>query len=238
MMSLKEEIGASISSIFSQRWTVRQGKTVPGDSDVSMSGSVVKLEGTVLYADMKESSKLVEDVSQRVAGRIYQAFLKSSARIITEHSGTITAYDGDRIMAIFTGDLKNTNAAIVSLKINYVVSEILKPALSNHFKSIGTSEFEVGHCVGIDTGSLLAIKAGQRNANDLVWIGRAPNLAAKLSEIRNQSYTSFISEEVFKAMRDEAKYGGSPRQSMWQNLSWEYLDEKIFIYGSNWTWKI
>lgn len=167
-MTLKDDISTGISTIFSQKWTVSQGITVPDDSKVSMNGNVVKLDGTVLYADMKESSKLIEDFSQTVAGRIYQAFLKSSARIITDLRGTVTAYDGDRIMAIFTGNRKNSEAAIAALKINYVVSKILRPKLKEHFSGIGSTGFDISHCAGIDTGSFLAVKAGQRGANDIV----------------------------------------------------------------------
>lgn len=236
-MTLSEEIKASVSGIFSQSWDIRQGRTVPDDRDVSMTGKVVRLEGTVLYADMKESSKLVEEAGQRIAGRVYQAFLKSSARIITEHGGVITAYDGDRIMAIFMGGNKNSSAAITALKINYVVEDILRPTIQNHFRSLGESGFEISHCVGIDFSNFLSVKAGQREANDIVWIGRAPNLAAYLSEIRDGNFNTYISKDVFQVLNDEAKYSDK-KVLMWQEGTLNYLGESISVNKSAWTWVV
>ncbi len=149
----------------------------------------------------------------------------------------MTAYDGDRIMGIFIGDAKETRAATCALKTNYVVRNVLRPTLIEHFKSLNEASFEISHCVGIDTGSFLAVKAGQKGANDLVWVGRPPNLAAKLSEIRYESYTSFVSIDAFSATQDSAKYGGEARALMWSELDYTFVGEKIRIYGSNWTWK-
>ena len=110
-------------------------------------------------------------------------------------------------MGIFIGNSKNTSAATSALMINYAVEKILKPMLEDHFKSLSSSSFQISHCVGIDTGSFLAVKAGLRNANDIVWIGRPPNLAAKLSEIREENYSEYITNEVFQGLNNSLKYG-------------------------------
>lgn len=235
---MRDDIQNEISGILSQPWNIRQGTVVPSEDKVSFTGNVVKLEGTVLYADMRESSKLVDDVNQRVAGKVYQAYLRSIARLISNMGGTITAYDGDRIMGIFLGDDKNTTSGKCALQINFVVSQILSPMLTDHFKTLNRNGFRISHCVGIDTGSFLAVKAGQRVANDIVWIGKPPNLAAKLSEIRYEDYTTFISRDVFSALDNGAKYGGKEKKLMWDKMNLDYLDEKIEIYGSIWYWGI
>jgi len=183
---------------------------------------------------MRESSKLATDFSQRVAGKVYRAYLYCVARLISENEGTVTAYDGDRIMGIFIGDTKNTNAASCALKISHMVFNVLRPRLNEHFKSLNEAGFEISHCVGIDTGSFLAVRAGQRGANDLVWVGRAPNLAASLSEVRLENVDSFISNEVFSALNESAKLGGEPKQPMWTEFSHAFLGEKIRVYGSGW----
>ena len=141
------------------------------------------------------------------------------------------------IMGIFIGDSKNTRATKSALMIKHAVTNILRPMLEDYFKSLGKSGFEVSHCVGIDTGSFLAVKAGLRNANDIVWIGRPPNLAAKLSEIREDSYSTYITIEVFKALQDVAKYGGKANELMWESRTYNYLGEDLAIYGSSYYWR-
>ena len=92
------------------------------------------------------------------------------------------------------------------------------------------------HCVGVDTSEVLVVRAGQRGSNDLVWIGRAPNLAAKLSEIRENHHHSYISEEVFTRMNDSAKYGGDQNKMMWERRSVNFAGEDTIVYRSSWRW--
>jgi class 3 adenylate cyclase len=186
---------------------------------------------------MSESSLLATDFQRGTAAKAVRSFIYCMCRLIREHDGSITAFDGDRVMGIFVGKRKNSRAVTSALKMNYVMSQIVAPKLISHFQSLKESEFEISHCVGIDTSNVLAVRAGQRGANDLVWIGRAPNLAAKLSEIREESYRTYISDDVFKLMDDPAKYGGDPPKLMWEPRTFEFLGESISVHRSSWRWK-
>jgi class 3 adenylate cyclase len=236
-MTLSDDIKSKVKQFMESNWDVRQATTVPGDSNLTLTGRVAKLDATVLYADMRSSSKLVDEVNQRVAGKIYQAFLYSVASIIRSNYGEITAYDGDRVMGIFIGSSKDSSAAQSALMIKYAVLNILGPMLKEQFKSLGSSGFQISHCVGIDTGSFLAVKAGLRNANDIVWIGRPPNLAANLSEIREENYDTYISNEVFQALNASSKYAGSENKPMWDERNYKYLGDDLIIYSSSYYWK-
>jgi|SRR6266481_8097193 len=74
-----------------------------------------------------------------------------AARIIKNAGGTITAYDGDRIMGIFIGESKNTTAAKTALQINWAVSNIVNPDLK---KQYGESAYQLKHAIGIDTSPI------------------------------------------------------------------------------------
>jgi len=72
----------------------------------------VKLDATVLYADMSGSTKLVDAfTSPKFPAEVYKCYLSCAAKIIKAGGGSITAYDGDRVMAVFLGDSKNSSAA-------------------------------------------------------------------------------------------------------------------------------
>ncbi len=115
---------------------------------------------------------------------IYKNYLYCASRLIRNEGGAITAYDGDRVMGLFIGDFQWSNAVKCALKINYAVSQIINPAIKAQYDS---SEFAVSQCVGIDTSEVYASRAGVRGDNDLVWIGRAPNYAAKPHRIISNS---------------------------------------------------
>src|SRR5688500_13002405 len=109
-MGLNADLESEISAIFRSRWTARDGQVVPADQSVKLANDAVKLKATVLYADLADSTRMVDKQSPEYSAEVYKAFLLSAARIIASHGGTITAYDGDRVMAVYIGVSKNTSA--------------------------------------------------------------------------------------------------------------------------------
>lgn len=236
-MGIAQDLETNVNRIINSGWDLREGRKVPGTDEVALDGGGVVLDATVLYADLSESSKLATDFHRQTAAKVIKCFLYCAARIIASHEGSISAFDGDRVMGVFVGDAKNTSSATSALQINYVVLKIIKPRLIEHFASVRDSGFEIRHGVGVDTSSILAVRAGVRGSNDLVWVGRAPNLAARLSSIREDVYASYITDEVFQRLRDEAKMGGNPPQLMWEPRSYEWVGDKWSIHRSKWYWE-
>ncbi len=236
-MTLVDALDQQVSSILSQSGLVVDGRSVPSTEDVGLAAGGTKLDATVLYADLSESSKLATEFHQKTAARVIRSFLYCMSRLIAEHQGTVTSFDGDRVMGVFIGDAKNTQAATCGLKMNYAVSKIIGPKVEAHFASLREEGFQISHCVGIDSSSVLAIRAGQRGSNDIVWVGRAPNLAAKLSELREDPFRTYISGEVFDVMNESAKFGGTPQQLMWRERSYQFVGEPITVHSSSWTWR-
>jgi hypothetical protein len=92
--------------------------------------------------------------------------------------------------------------------MNYVVNEILRPAAGKRFSSLTKQGYVMRHCVGISSSAVPVVRAGVRNNNDRVFVGSAPNIAAKLSDMRESPYHTFVSHDVYKGMAAEAKISG------------------------------
>src|ERR1700722_5313325 len=120
-MGLKDDLEQEVVATFKAPWTTRDGTVVPADDSVTLGNDAIKLTATVLYADISGSTQMVDKRADFVAAEIYKTFLHCAAKIIRSESGVITAYDGDRIMAVYIGDSKNTSAARTALKIKYAV---------------------------------------------------------------------------------------------------------------------
>lgn len=118
----------------------------------------------------------------------------------------LRAYDGDRVMAVFIGNMKNTNAATCALQINYAMNEIIRPKLKAQYPN---TNYVPAHPVGVDTSELFIARIGVRNDNDLVWVGRAANYAAKLCALRDGAYTSWITAAVHGVLESSAKTSSS-----------------------------
>ncbi|KAB8198104.1 hypothetical protein FKV24_003775 [Lysobacter maris] len=237
-MALLDDLTNETNGIISQAWSIRDGVVVPTSDSVMLSGGGVKLEAVMLYADLAESTKLAMDFDSRVAAKVVKAFLSGCCRIIRAHNGHIRSFDGDRVMGVFVEKAKNTNAATCGLKINWLVKELLRPRFHSKYPTLVDRGFEINHGVGIDRSDVLVVRSGIRAHNDLVWIGRAPNIAAKLANVRDRHQT-IITKDVFDIMLDGAKFGGALRQPMWEARTWTEapVADLRNVYSSDWWWR-
>lgn len=226
-MTLKIDLDAWVGGVFHSQWETRDGTRVPDeDSKLGLKNEAIKIEGAVLYADLADSTQMVDAHRAEFAAEIYKTFLHCAARIVQANGGVITAYDGDRIMAVFIGDVKNTNATKAAFQLRWAVAHIITPAMKRIYAS---TDFAVKHVCGIDCSELLVAKTGVRGANDLVWVGRAANHAAKLSALP-PGYT-YISKAVHDRLAAEMKTkDGAP---IWEARTWTGFNNTT-IYRSNW----
>ena len=230
-MTLGNDLNSAVGQILKERWSERRGRVVPDPDDLRLSNDAVTLDGTVLYADLDDSTNLVDTMSPKFAAEVYKCYLVCAARIIRSEGGEITSYDGDRIMAVFIGDSKNSDAARTALKINYAVQKIINPAIQTNYPN---RAYTVKHVVGIDTSPLFVARTGIRGDNDLVWVGRAANYAAKLSA-RDGAPTQ-ITAEVYNVLHKNSKFGSDGR-NMWTPTTARELGGKR-IYTSDWWWEV
>ena len=231
-MALKEDLETDVATIFRSKWTVRDGQAVPAPENLKLGNDAMKLSGTVLYADLSDSTTMVNRKTAPFSAEVYKTFLHCAAKIIRYHGGSITAYDGDRIMAVFIGKTKNTDAVKAALKINWARLNIIQPALKRQYP---TSDFTLKHTVGIDTSELFVARIGVRGDNDLVWVGRAANWAAKLSDLPD-THPTWITKAVYDNMLDEGRVSSDGR-NMWEAMTWKAMNNAS-IYRSGWTWEL
>lgn len=233
-MTLNTDLTAYVKETFRAAWEERNGRDVPEPKDVALGNVAVNFDrATVIYADLSGSTNLVDTKQWWFAAEVYKNFLYCAARIITDNSGVITAYDGDRIMGVFVGDKQSPNAARCALKINYATKNIINPAIKEKHPTL---DFQVKHVVGIDSSQIRVAKTGVRGDTDLVWVGRAANYAAKLTE-QPEAYATWITKSVFSNLDQSTWYGGEPQKIMWSKTSWDKM-ANLEIYCSDWTWAI
>ena len=109
--------------------------------------------------------------------------------------------------------------------------KIVNPAILSQYPNAG---YSVKHVVGIDTSRLFVARTGIRGANDLVWVGRAANYAAKLSA--RAGAATQITAEVYDRLNRDAKIG-SNGQNMWTPTTAREIGNRK-IYTSSWYWKV
>jgi uridylate cyclase len=236
-MAILDDLETETNKIVRAAWNTRDGTAVPRSQDIALGNEGVELKATFLYADLHDSTTLAIE-NQQIAAEVFKAYLMGTTRIIRSLGGEVRSFDGDRVMGVFHEGSKNTNAAEAGLKISYYFSHVLKPAFGEFYKGTFPSGLNHEQTVGIDVSQVMIVRSGIRNNNDLVWVGRAPNVAAKLSAIRESGYSTYITKDVFDCMLDTSKYGGDPKDLMWELRTWG--DGNEFgagqVYRSSWWW--
>lgn len=230
-MSFGDELRDKVDEIVRYNWSSRDGRVVPDTGGLAFKSEGVYFDrATILYADLRGSTDMVHRKKWWYSAEVYKAFLYCAGRIIRRKQGVITSYDGDRIMAIFVGGSQTSNAARAALKLNHAVSKIINPRF---VATYGDNHIKIRHTVGIDTSKIWAVKTGVRADHDVVWIGRAANIAAKLSEV-NSDKPSWVTQAAYRKMSDEVKISKDNR-AMWTRATWSDHNDAV-VYGSSWRW--
>lgn len=232
-MSVADDITTAVAEILAATWNEREGQVVPETDDVTLKNGAVSLDAVFLYADLHRSTALAEVATRKQAAKVVRGYLSSMSRVINAQGGEIRSFDGDRVMGIFVGSSKNSDAAQCALKMNHALTKILRPKVEAAFPSLKKAGYTVDHSVGVESGKAFIVRAGVRGSNDLISVGPAPNIAAKLSDLRS-GYSSYLSSAVYGRLNEAAKLGGDPRKNMWTKTTQKVNDTTMTIYASNW----
>ena len=232
-MTTKDDLAQRIDGALTQAWNVRDGRVVPTTENVQLGGGAVELAATMLYTDLADSTQLAM-WDRRVTARLCKAFLGCATKLIQAEGGEVRSFDGDRVMGVFLGATKNTSATRCALKINWMFRHQLKPKFEAKYEAFRNGTYRLAQCTGIDTSEVFVVRTGVRDSNDLIWVGRAPNVAAKLSAIRDTPYHTFITDAVFSQMMEPAKVTNGI--AMWEERAWK-AGPVPKVYRSSWEWQ-
>jgi len=232
MTNWVDDLTKETNDLLNTKWDVRDGTVIPESESVGLADEAVRIDATFLYADLAGSSKLAECCPWETTAKIIRAYLHIAIRLIRAYNGEIRSFDGDRVMGVFIGDRKNTHAVSCAREIFWMTEKVLDPAATKEFKSVKNNNIRIRQCVGVDTGTAVAVRAGIRNNNDLVWINRPPSLAAKLSDVREYPYCVYISDACFKKLPDEAKQWDG--KNIWEQRSMKFGGKDVTIHRTSW----
>ena len=213
-MTIKEDLTTHVQTLAETEWgDILNARVIPAPEDLTYGNTGENLDVTILYADIVGSTTLVDTVNERLAAEYYSAFLHCASKLVTRHGGSIQAYDGDRVMAVYVGDSQADDAVNTALELHCAVVDIINPAFLKMYKQMHK---ELKFTVGIDSGTCLAIKVGIRSVGEITWIGAAANYAAKLNNFNglDHKYPIRVTAETFNKLSEKSLYSG--QTPIWQ----------------------
>lgn len=212
-MGRKADYESYLYTLLFKDYDARAGRVVPESESIKLKNDGIYLEAVYLYADMADSTGLVQRLDMQSAAKVVQAYLATVSRVLRHNNGAIRSFDGDRVMAIFVGYDAADRAVRSAFEIRWAVDNIVHENLDIWVDAYRNSSWKVKHRCGLDIGEAFLVRGGVRGDNDLVSIGEAPNIAAKLSEVKGAR--TWITNRIYDELGYKYCYSSKDSKTMW-----------------------
>jgi adenylate cyclase len=152
--------------------------------------------GTVLFSDIRGFTTFSESHDAQEVIDILNRYLTEMTDAIMDHGGTLIAYLGDGIIAIFGAPLEQADHADRAIA---AAQEMLGPRLESFnawMRERGIDKpFEMG--VGINTGHFMAGNVGSQDRLEYTVIGDTVNTAARMEGLtKGSGHSLFVAEST------------------------------------------
>jgi adenylate cyclase len=148
------------------------------DDDLRLGG--VEREGTVMFSDLRGFTSFAEALPVTRVIEVLNRYLGEMSEAILDHGGTLVAYMGDGIMAVFGAPIEQDDHADRGLA---AAREMLGPRLAtfNRYlidEGLHETGFRMG--VGLNSGPVMSGNVGSERRLEYTAIGDTTNTAARL----------------------------------------------------------
>jgi adenylate cyclase len=150
------------------------------DDDLRLGG--VQREGTVMFSDLRGFTSFAESLPVTRVIEVLNIYLGEMSAAILDNGGTLVAYMGDGIMAVFGAPIEQPDHADRGLK---AAREMLGPRLAtfnSYLRAEGLGDgFRMG--VGLNSGDVMSGNVGSQRRLEYTAIGDTTNTAARLESM-------------------------------------------------------
>ena len=180
------------------------------DEDLRLGG--VEREGTVMFSDLRGFTSFAESLPVTRVIEVLNRYLGEMSEAILDHGGTLVAYMGDGIMAVFGAPIEQPDHADRGLA---AAREMLGPRLANfnrYLREEGLHDegFRMG--VGLNSGPVMSGNVGSERRLEYTAIGDTTNTAARLEGMtKGTPHMLFVSEatrDMLERPVDELEFVG------------------------------
>jgi CheY-like chemotaxis protein len=165
--------------------------------EINLGDQVIQ-KMTVMFADIRGWTTLLERMTPEEAFGFINAYLRRVNPVIKECNGFIDQYYGDGVMALFPGTPDDAVRAAIGLQ--RAVADYNNERVRDGFDPIGIG-------VGLHLADLMLGIIGSEDRMQGAVVADAVNLAARIEGL-NKLYGSYVSlsDETFLAMREPNRY--------------------------------
>src|SRR3954468_12616471 len=147
------------------------------DDDLRLGG--VQREGTVMFSDLRGFTSFAESLPVERVIEVLNMYLGEMSAAILDNGGTLVAYMGDGIMAVFGAPIEQPDHADRALTAAREMLGARLAAFNAYLRAEGLGEgFRMG--VGLNSGHVMSGNVGSQRRLEYTAIGDTTNTAARL----------------------------------------------------------
>jgi adenylate cyclase len=139
----------------------------------------VQREGTVMFSDLRGFTSMAESLTPARVIEVLNRYLSEMSDAILDHGGTLVAYMGDGIMAVFGAPLPQEDHADRALAAALEMRDVRLPRFNEWLRSEGLSEgFRMG--IGLNSGHVMSGHVGSERRVEYTAVGDTTNSASRI----------------------------------------------------------
>lgn len=159
----------------------------------------VEREATVLFCDLRGFTGMAERLDARQVIELLNGYLTAMSDAILDAGGTVVAYMGDGIMAVFGAPLPQDDHADRALR---AARDMLGPRLAALNAERDGEPLRVG--IGVCSGTVMSGNVGSERRLEYAAVGDTTNTAARLQALtKDHACPILIAEATRAALHDE-----------------------------------
>jgi adenylate cyclase len=146
-------------------------------------------EVTVLFADLRNFTPMVESTPPKEVVRIINGYFKEMEDAINRNNGLVLQYIGDEIEAVFGAPIYQDDHPESAVK---AALEMQRRLRSVNLELAESGHPPLSHGIGIHTGEVVAANIGSPDRLSYALVGDTVNLASRLQGLNKEFGTDII----------------------------------------------
>jgi adenylate cyclase len=164
----------------------------------------VQRAGTVMFSDLRGFTSFAESLPVDRVIDVLNRYLSEMSDAILDSGGTLVAYMGDGIMAVFGAPVEQPDHADRALEAARAMMGARLETFNDYLRSEGLSEegFRMG--IGLNSGPVMSGNVGSERRLEYTAIGDTTNTAARLEGMtKGTPHMLFLAQSTVDVLQNE-----------------------------------
>ena len=170
------------------------------DEDLRLGA--VRRDGTVMFCDLRGFTSFSENLEPELVVEVVNRYLSEMTDAILAHGGTLVAFMGDGIMALFGAPIEQPDHADRAVSAAREMLSDKLPSFNAWMGDRGIDQrFRMG--IGLNSGQVMSGNVGSQQRLEYTALGDTTNTAARLEGMtKGTEHQLYLAESTYERMKE------------------------------------